>query len=122
MKKCTSCNKRVYGNKYPEIVFSDKSHIICEDCSIDYEEINGKIQLRDIRYVLIDVYGDKVVCNEEYTNLNEAKEDLNVEFNDFTYENNIEYGEHCLINDDNMYAWARLNGKYRIWTIAKVLP
>lgn len=73
-------------------------------------------------YVLIDVYGNKVAYNKEYKDLEEAKEDLKAEFTYFTDEYNIEYGNHCLQADDGMSAWARLNGKYRVWQIIKVLP
>lgn len=45
--KCTSCGKKCYDEKYPEVVFKDSNSYICEECSIDYEEIDGKIRLRD---------------------------------------------------------------------------
>lgn len=74
-------------------------------------------------YVLIDVYGDKVICNEEYKDLEEAKADLHAEFYCFTSDDNtIEYGEHCFEADNEMSAWARLKGKYRVWNIIEVLP
>ena len=74
-------------------------------------------------YVLTDVYGEKVICNAEYKDLEEAKADLDAEFFCFTSDDNdIEYGNHSEISDDGMSAWARLNGKYRIWKITKVLP
>lgn len=39
----------------------------------------------------------------------------------FTVDNNdIEYGTNCLQADDGMSAWARLNGKYRVWNITRV--
>jgi len=44
--KCTSCNKECFDNKYPEIVFKDDNNFICEDCSIDFEEIDGNIYKR----------------------------------------------------------------------------
>ena len=73
-------------------------------------------------YVLTDIYGDKVICNKEYKDLEEAKADLDAEFFYFTSDNNnIEYGNHCLQTDDGMSAWARLKGKYRIWKITEVL-
>lgn len=74
-------------------------------------------------YVLIDVYGEKVVCNREYKDLEEVKEDLHAEFLSFTSDENvIEYGNHCLESEDGMSAWARLKGEYRVWTIIEVLP
>ena len=72
-------------------------------------------------WVLVDVYGDKVVCNNTYENLEEAKADLDAEFHFFTYfDNDIEYGKDCCLANDIMSAWARLNGKYRVWNIVKV--
>lgn len=44
--KCTCCGKECYNDNYPEIVFKDDKNIICEECSIDYTEVNGKIQKR----------------------------------------------------------------------------
>ena len=74
-------------------------------------------------WVLTDVYGNKVVCNEEYKDLEDAKADLDAEFFCFTCDdNNIEYGNHCFQAEDKMSAWARLKGKYRVWTITEVLP
>lgn len=74
-------------------------------------------------WVLTDIYGDKVNCNEEYKDLEDAKADLDAEFFCFTLDDNeIEYGNHCLQADDGMSAWARLKGKYRIWNITEVLP
>ena len=46
--KCTSCGKECYEEQYPEVVFQNETHCICEECSIDYEELeNGIIQLRE---------------------------------------------------------------------------
>jgi hypothetical protein len=74
------------------------------------------------KYVLIDVYGNKVICNCTYSSLDRAKEDLSIEFQCFTSDDNdIEYGKDCWIADDEMSAWAILNGKDRVWTIVKVL-
>lgn len=44
---CLVCEKECFENQYPEVVFKDGKHCICENCSIDYEEVNGKIQLRE---------------------------------------------------------------------------
>jgi hypothetical protein len=45
--KCTNCGKECYNEQYPEIVFKDKNNIICEECSIDYEQDNnGNIRKR----------------------------------------------------------------------------
>ena len=74
------------------------------------------------KYVLIDVYGNKVICNCTYSNLDRAKDDLSAEFQCFTSDDNdLEYGKDCWIADDEMSAWAILNGKDRVWTIIKVL-
>ena len=73
-------------------------------------------------YVLIDVYGSDVYCNKEYKDIEEVKEDLEAEFIQFTSDDNdIEYGNHCLQAENGMSAWARLKGKYRVWTITEVL-
>ena len=45
-KKCTVCGQECYDDEFPEVVFIDEESCICEECSIDYEEINGKIRLR----------------------------------------------------------------------------
>lgn len=71
--------------------------------------------------ILTDVYGDQVICNKEYKRLGDAKADLHAEFIQFTSDDNyIEYGRDCFLSDDNMRAWARLDGKYRVWIINKV--
>lgn len=73
-------------------------------------------------WILTDVYGDKVIWNEKYDSLNDAKMDLKAEFFCFTSDDNdIEYGVYCFKSDDEMSAWAKLNGKYRIWNITLVL-
>lgn len=37
--KCSCCGQTCYESKYPEIVFSNKDLVICEECSIDYEQL-----------------------------------------------------------------------------------
>lgn len=44
---CTSCGKECFENDYPEIVFRDENNCICEECSIDYDEVDGIVQLRE---------------------------------------------------------------------------
>ena len=45
--KCTICGQECFDNKYPEVVFKNKTNCICEECSIDYEEDkNGVIKIR----------------------------------------------------------------------------
>lgn len=44
--KCTACGQECFENEYPEVIFSDSRNCICENCSIDYEEVDGKIELR----------------------------------------------------------------------------
>lgn len=44
--KCTVCGQNCFDDQYPEVVFKDKEKCICEECSIDYEEVNRKIQRR----------------------------------------------------------------------------
>ena len=43
---CTACGFECHNDKYPEVVFKDEESCICEECSIDYEEVDGKVQLR----------------------------------------------------------------------------
>ncbi len=43
---CYNCGEDCFNNQYPEIIFKDDDRCICENCSIDYEEINGKIEYR----------------------------------------------------------------------------
>jgi len=72
--KCTSCGKECYEEQYPEVVFQSETHCICEECSIDYEEVNGVIQLRpdcQIRYQC-DCCGE--THDEEYTSDYESLE------------------------------------------------
>ena len=72
-------------------------------------------------YILIDLYGYSVICNELYEDLDNARADLDAEFQQFTCEDNdIEYGKYCYQSDDGMYAWAKLHGKYRVWSIIKL--
>lgn len=59
--KCAACGKECFDNKYPEVVFRDKENCICEECSIDYEEIDGKIQYRK-DLVIEFKNGSKVEC------------------------------------------------------------
>lgn len=47
MIKCTCCGGECFEDQYPEIVFRDKVNLICELCSIDYEEVNGSIVQRE---------------------------------------------------------------------------
>lgn len=44
--KCTSCGQECFDEHSPEVVFKDDNNCICEECSIDYEEVDGVIQLR----------------------------------------------------------------------------
>lgn len=44
--KCTCCGKECYNDKYLEVVFKDENSVICEECSIDYEEVDGQIRKR----------------------------------------------------------------------------
>jgi hypothetical protein len=44
---CTNCGKECFDNESPEKVFKDLYNCICEDCSIDYVEIDGRVQKRE---------------------------------------------------------------------------
>lgn len=59
MEKCTACGQVCFKDECPEIVFKDEKNCICEECSIDYEEVNGKIQLRDQIQRGYDIF----ICN-----------------------------------------------------------
>ena len=45
--KCLHCGKECFEDKYPEVVFKDGDLCVCEECSIDYEQKDGKIQVRE---------------------------------------------------------------------------
>lgn len=45
--KCSVCGQECFEENYPEVVFKDDNNCICENCSIDYEEKDGKIQYRE---------------------------------------------------------------------------
>lgn len=40
---CTVCGGKCYESQSPEVVFKTETDIICENCSIDYEEIEGNV-------------------------------------------------------------------------------
>ncbi len=44
--KCSCCGEECFENEYPEIVFTDNEHCICENCSIDFEMEDGVIVAR----------------------------------------------------------------------------
>jgi len=45
--KCTACGNECFEDEiYPQAVFWNDEKCICEECSIDFEEINGVIQFR----------------------------------------------------------------------------
>jgi len=44
--KCTVCLRECFNAEYPEVVFKDDNYCVCEDCSIDYEQVDGKVQFR----------------------------------------------------------------------------
>ena len=44
--KCTECGQECFDEQFPQVVFLDESNCVCEQCSIDYEEVNGKVQYR----------------------------------------------------------------------------
>ncbi len=45
--KCTVCGQECYNEEFPEVVFIDENNCICEECSIDYEEVNGVVRVRE---------------------------------------------------------------------------
>ena len=46
--RCTNCGQECFDDASPEVVFSDKKNIICEECSIDFEMIGDKVVKRKI--------------------------------------------------------------------------
>ena len=74
------------------------------------------------KYILIEVYGNEVICNCPYLNLDEAKNTLKASLLDsfITNKDTIEYGKNCILSDGETSAWAFINGKDRVWSIVKV--
>ena len=52
---CTCCKKECFENEYPQIVFSDTKNTICEECSINYEQMNGTVTIREDLQNLYDI-------------------------------------------------------------------
>ena len=45
--KCTACGQECFEDEiYPQAVFWDEKKCICEECSIDFEEVDGVVQFR----------------------------------------------------------------------------
>ncbi len=44
--KCTDCGQECFDEQFPEVIFSDEENCICEECSIEYEMIGGKVKKR----------------------------------------------------------------------------
>jgi len=40
--RCTACGQECFDETYPQVVFQGNGKLICEECSIDYEEISEK--------------------------------------------------------------------------------
>lgn len=74
--KCTVCNQECFLDSYPEVVFTDDTHCICEECSVDFEEIDGYIFERDGFYI-VNVKSEGY--NYEYSNIIHATEHYNLE-------------------------------------------
>ena len=45
--KCQDCEKECFEDKYPRVIFKDDYHCVCEKCSHNYEERNGRIILKE---------------------------------------------------------------------------
>lgn len=43
---CACCGEECFESDYPEVVFRDEENVICENCSIDYEQANGQVRRR----------------------------------------------------------------------------
>lgn len=74
------------------------------------------------KYELMEACDGKILYTKMYDDLEEAKEDLEAEFNTFVEDNNLEYSEECSISEDEegIIAWALKDGKRQIWGIVKV--
>jgi len=47
MMKCTACGQECFEDEiYPQAVFWDDKKCICEECNIDFEEVDGVIKFR----------------------------------------------------------------------------
>jgi len=47
MMKCTACGQECFEDViYPQAVFWDDKKCVCEECSIDFEDVNGVVQFR----------------------------------------------------------------------------
>ena len=44
--KCAACGQECFDETYPQVVFQDDKKCICEECSIDFEEIGDVVQFR----------------------------------------------------------------------------
>jgi len=44
--KCTACGNKCFDDIYPQVVFQDEKKCICEECSLDFEQIDGVVQFR----------------------------------------------------------------------------
>lgn len=74
------------------------------------------------KYILVEVYGSKVICNCPYSSLETAKESLRAAFDNITNDiYNLEYGKDCWKSDDGMSAWATHKNQDRVWSIVKAL-
>lgn len=86
-----------------------------EELLNDYTEVN-------IMYTLIETLDREVLYSKEYSNLEEAKEDLDAEFYSSTVDDNsLEYGKDCFQSKDGKKAWVIKDGKCRIWEIAELM-
>ena len=48
MMKCTACGNECFDETYPVVCFEGNGKLICEECSIDYEDTGDKgVRFRD---------------------------------------------------------------------------
>lgn len=71
------------------------------------------------KYILIEVWGNRVICNCPYNSLESAKESLKKSFEYETMPSSLGYYD-CFMSDDGMQAWAKMKGADRVWTIIRV--
>ena len=70
------------------------------------------------KYILVEVWGNKVICNCPYNSLDSAKEALKKSF-EYEIKTPLGYYENFM-SDNGMQAWAMIKGVDRVWTIIKV--
>jgi len=95
MMKCTACGNECFEDViYPQAVFWDDKKCICEECSIDFEEVDGVIQFRQdliedgcvepvsIPKIEIDVESVKKISDKLIADYDTENQELTIEHSD----------------------------------------